>query len=252
MRSIRFRDKEIDFQSACVYCLRWAREKYPFERTFFFGKRSEVVQILAPLCHTHLSLANKISAAQKWSDRLAVLFGVILGGASCTGLLSYWAATEQGTLILNGLLGIITGGSLGFTLWAAIHFWLTPLFASAESKEIINSLRITKYDPNRGFLELSFANDTAAELARRSNLEILDEDLSSYNFYRISAHILSHDIRLNSNLSTTVTLHHPPSLKEAEELLLPIIDLVMARNGGEGCFYEIDCIEVEDLKTKPI
>lgn len=251
MRSIRFRDKEIDFQSACVYCLCWAREKYPFERTFFFGQRSEVLQIHAPLCHKHLRLANQISAAQRWSDRLAVLLGMILGGASCAGLLSYWDATAQGTLILNGLLGIITGGSLGFTLWAVIHFWLTPLFASAESKEIINSLRITKYDPSRGFLELSFANDTAAELARRANLEILDEDLSSYNLYRISAHILSHDIRLNSNLTTMVTLHRPPSLKEAEELLSPVIDLVMARNGGEGCFYETDCIEVEELKTKP-
>lgn len=247
MRAVRFRDRNIDFQTACVCCLRWAREMYPFERTFFFGKRSVLIQIPAPLCHIHLSLATKVSQAQRWCDRMAVILGGIFGCAVVAGLFQYWAATSQGAVITNALLALAVGASMGFTFWAAVHFGLTPLFASAESKKVINSLRVTRYDPNRGSIELTFVNETASELVRRANLEIVDEDLSGCRIYEISAHILSHDIRLNSNLATKVAMKHHPSLKDAEELLSPAIELIMARNGGEGCFYDLSAIAIREV-----
>lgn len=247
MKTVRFGNTHIDFLEACVHCLGWARETYAFERTFFFGRRSVQVQIPAPLCSEHLRHANKKSQAQIWCDRIGLGIGLIIGLAVCMGLLFHWSATGQDTSILAGLLAIFIGFSMGFTLWIFIHFWLTPQFASAETKAMINSLRITKYDPFRQILELTFSNDTAAELARRANLDILAEDLTGLKRFQVSAHIISHDIRLSAKIKTIVPLAQAPGLKEARKLLEPAIELVLARNLGKGCFYDIDSIEIQEI-----
>lgn len=247
MRTIRFRDTKIDFQNACVHCLGYASQTHSFERTFFFGRRSLLLRIPAPLCSEHWRSANRQSQAQVWCERIGLAIGALIGLAVSIGLVRYWSATGQGGSFQNVLLAIFVGFSMGFTLWALVHFWLVPYFASAETKAITNSLRITKYDPYRQILELAFSNDTVAELARRANLDRLAEDLSGLQRYRISAHILSHDIRLNTNLQTVVALAHVPDLKQAEELLAPVIEWVMARNLGKDCFYELEAIQVDEL-----
>jgi len=247
MKTVRFRDTRIDFQDACLHCLGWARETYTFERTFFFGRQSILLQIPAPLCSQHLRRVKMKSLAQICCDRIGLIVSAIIGLATCAGLLYVWSVNGQGTSVLNILLAILVGFSIFITTWTMAHFWITPLFASAETRAMINSLRITKYDAVRQFLELTFTNDTAAELARRANLDILAEDLTDFKRFEISAHILSHDIRLSANVKTVVPLDHAPSLKEARELLQPAIELVMARNLGEGCFYDIDSLEIHEL-----
>jgi hypothetical protein len=65
--------------------------------------------------------------------------------------------------------------------------------------------------------------------------------------YRISAHILDHDIRLNANLRTQVLPDHTPTQEEALVLLQPVIDSALARNVGEGTFCEVNGVEIEDV-----
>ena len=199
------------------------------------------------MCSEHLRLAAKKSGAQIWCDRIGLALGVVIGLAVCTGLLLHWSATGQGPSAVSILLAIFVGLSMGFTFWTATHFWATPQFASAETKAIINAVRITKYDPFRPILELTFSNNVVAELVRRANLDILAEDLSKLKRFQISAHILSHDIRLNTNIKTIVPLAQVPDLQEARELLEPAIEWVMLRNLGRDCFYDIDAIKVEEL-----
>jgi hypothetical protein len=248
MKTVSFRDTHIDFQEACVHCLGWARETYPFERTFTFGRQSMLVQIPAPLCPEHLRRARTVSPSQTWADRIGIALAVMIGLAVGAGLLYVRSAAGSEISFLNVLLAVVAGICLFVTVWAIAHFWLTPQFASAETKAILHSLRITKYDPFRQILELTFVNDSAAELARRANLELLApaEEWTGLKRFQISAHILSHDIRLSSNIDTVVPLEQAPSETEAEALLQPVIDLVLARNLGEGCFYEID-VEVREV-----
>jgi hypothetical protein len=151
--------------------------------------------------------------------------------------------------ILNILLAVMVGISLFVTTWAITYFWLTPLFASAETRAVTNSLRLTKYDPFRQVLELAFVNDTVAELTARENLPILDLNTDNLRQYRISAHILDHDIRYNGNITTQVLLDHIPTEKEAGDLLQPVIDKLMVQQMGEGTFYDLDLIEIENVTS---
>jgi hypothetical protein len=248
MRAIRFRGTQVEFQEACVHCLKYAREQYKIERTFIYGRRTILLQLPVPLCSDHLRLAMAKSPAQTWCERIGLAAGGILGIATCWGLMRYWSATGQGRLFLNLPLAIVGGICMFVLAWAITFFWLSPLFATTETKSVINSVRMTKYDPIHQILELAFANDTIAELTARQNLSILAQDVEGLRRVHISANILSHDIRLNGNLDTDVLLDHLPTLEEAERLLQPVIDMVMIRNLGEGCFYEISGIEINEYQ----
>jgi len=62
--------------------------------------------------------------------------------------------------------------------------------------------------------------------------------------YRLKAHLLCHDVRLNSWVETVVIREEEPSLAEAERLLWPAADALVARNGCEGCPYELSAVSV--------
>jgi hypothetical protein len=65
--------------------------------------------------------------------------------------------------------------------------------------------------------------------------------------YRISAVLLCHDVRLNTHIQVEAAFDHPPSLREAESLLWPEAERVVARNFCEGCAYELYAIEISAL-----
>jgi hypothetical protein len=248
MRAIRFRCTQVKFQEACVHCLKYAREEFKIERTFIYGRKTILLRLPVPLCSDHLRLAMAKSPAQTWCERIGLAAGGVLGVATCWGLMHYWSVTGQGRLLLDLPLAMFVGICMFVSAWASAYFWLSPLLANAETKSVIKSVHMTKYDPTHQILELAFANDTIAELTARQNLSILVQDIEGLRRIHISAQILSHDIRLNDNLSTDVLLDHLPPLEEAERLLQPVIDMVMIQNLGEGCFYEISGIEIIEYK----
>ncbi len=61
---------------------------------------------------------------------------------------------------------------------------------------------------------------------------------------RLKARILCHDVRLNDWVETVVTLEKPPTPQEAERLLWPTADALVARNLCEGCPYELSDITI--------
>ena len=71
---------------------------------------------------------------------------------------------------------------------------------------------------------------------------------SSLITYQISAALLCHDVRLNTHIQIKVTLDYPPSPAEAESLLWPEAERVVARNFCEDCPYELYGIEVVAMK----
>lgn len=63
--------------------------------------------------------------------------------------------------------------------------------------------------------------------------------------YRLKAHLLCHDVRLSNWIETVVVLEEAPGLADAERLLWPVADELVARNGGEGSPYELSAVSVE-------
>ena len=67
--------------------------------------------------------------------------------------------------------------------------------------------------------------------------------------YRIRAVLLCHDVRLNTHIQIEVSLDHFPTQSEAESLLWPEAERVVARNFCEGCNYEIYAVEVTVIES---
>ncbi len=106
---------------------------------------------------------------------------------------------------------------------------------------------MTRYDPSRNILELTFTNDTVAELTARANLAILIPEQENLRAFRIYGHILDHDIRYNNSIQTQVLLDHAPTKQEALALLQPVVDKVMVQQLGEGTFYDLSILAIEEF-----
>lgn len=173
MRSIRFYGQQIKFSPVCVCCLQPVHKEYNIDRTFYYGRNSILLQLPVPLCQQHYQKAITQSPAQIWCERIGLAGGVIFGLAVTWGLMRYWSVTEQGSLLSNLLLALIVGGSMIISIWAVTKYWIAPLFTFAETKAILNSVRMTSFDPSRQILELTIENETVANLTASENQSIL-------------------------------------------------------------------------------
>jgi hypothetical protein len=63
--------------------------------------------------------------------------------------------------------------------------------------------------------------------------------------YHIRALLLCHDVRLNTSIETRATLGHIPTEEEAIQLLWPVGEEMVARNGCEGCPFELGVYSIE-------
>ncbi len=62
--------------------------------------------------------------------------------------------------------------------------------------------------------------------------------------YHIRAHLLCHDVRLNTYVETNIVLDRFPSADEALRLLYPAADAEVTRNFCEGCPYDLSIIHI--------
>jgi hypothetical protein len=247
MRTIRFHDTDLQFPEACAVCLNWPHQRVRFDKTFIFGNGSQILSLQVPLCSQHQQHFLLKSSAQKWCRRLAMVGAGIVFAASVAGLLLDWAYTGETAHWWNFPLALVFGLCFGFSFWAVVFFWVEPLFASPLTKAVRSSVSMLRFDPYRPLLDVRFENDTFAELTSRQNLSILDVDASGLKCYHLEAAIHSDDIRLNGSLETNVLLARLPSEAEARSLLEPSARVVMARNLGEGCFYEILVTGIKEI-----
>jgi len=238
----------VKFPDACVCCLGCVHHNFNIERTFTYGKRSIILKLPVPMCNKHFALAVVRSPAQIWCQRIGLVAGIGSGLAVGRGLMRYWSATGQGSLVSNLLLVLVIGICFAVTVWAVFYFWLAPLFVFAETRSVIHSVRMTKYDPFHQTLELAFVNDTVAELTLRENLATVIPDVVS-EIYHISAHLKDEDIRVSCRIETDVLLDHHPTVQDARLLLQPVIDRLMVQQLGQETFYEVDRIEVSKYQT---
>lgn len=247
MRTLQFRGTQIHFVDACPVCLTATHREHEFQRTFTYGRRSIHLSLRVPLCSRHNKDVSVKTRAQRWSERLSPVAGTLVGLAVGTGLLRYWSVTNQGSALFNVLIALSVAISFAVTVWAILLFWIAPSFASPAAKAVLRSLRMTRYDPSRNILELTFTNDTVAELTARANLAILIAGQENLRAFRIYGHILDHDIRYNNSIQTQVLLDHAPTQEEALALLQPVVEKVMVQQLGEGTFYDLSILAVEEF-----
>lgn len=244
MRRIQFYGQQIKFPSACACCLKAVHKEYNFEQVFTYGRRSIILQLPVPLCHYHFQQASAQSPAQLWSERLGTAFGAMFGLTVFFALLNYWSGTQQGFYVSNLFLAFIIGSSMAVIIWAIAKFWVAPLFAFRETRAVLRSVQMKKFDPTRQILEIVFQNETIAELTVRENLAALITANENMRQYFISAHLVDEDKRWNGRIDTNILLDHSPSLQEAEQLLEPVIERFMIQQNGIGTFYEINDIKI--------
>ncbi len=244
MRTIKFYGQQIKFPAACVCCMRPVHDEHKLEKNFFYGKQSILVELPVPMCRQHYEQATTRSPAQVTCERIGIAGGGAVWIIVAWALLRYWSATGQGGLWFNIPLAIIIGACMALVTWAIMQFWITPFFAFAATKAVLHSVRMMRFDPRRQILDLTFENETIAELTARENLSNLATADETLQVVHISAQILDHDIRMNQHIETKVLLAHRPDTKEAEQLLQPVIDCLLVQQMGEGTFYEVNVIEI--------
>lgn len=169
MKSIQLHGTQVRFPDICLICLGQRYKEHKMESTFVYGRRSMVLSLMIPLCQTHYKVASSKSRVQVWCERLAPIFGFITGVIAGAALLGYWMVSEQGSLPMNIPIALFVGTSAAVLVWAILYFWVAPQLASTETKDLLKSVRIAKYDPFRQIMEVAFANETAAELTAREN-----------------------------------------------------------------------------------
>ena len=57
--------------------------------------------------------------------------------------------------------------------------------------------------------------------------------------YRLRARLLCHDVRMNRWIESTVALATAPNVAEAQRLLQPLADQIVAADHCEDCPYEL-------------
>ena len=166
---LTFKGLDIVFPYFCMVCQQPAEKQYTVSKTFFYGKRSITINQTIPLCSQHHAIANTKSSTEIIVERLGVIIGILTGMEVTGGLLWYWTRTEEGNIFINIFLASVVG--IGFFLisWTAISLLLSPVFAGADSKLVRESLKIRRYWPGSGEVQLEFANESCADMVANAN-----------------------------------------------------------------------------------
>lgn len=247
MRTLQFRGAQLDFPRACACCLGPAHKFYLSEKTFIYGRQSRSLTLLVPMCDRHLAQASASGWLQTLLERLSVWIGALTGVLVAGGLFNYWMASGSTNLWVNIPLALVVGACFFVSAWALVLFYVAPLFKPAAARRVADVVRMTRFDPFRGLLNVQFENETFGELTARANPRLLVVEPDRQRLVQISAHIQDDDIRLSGRLETRVLLAGLPTQAEALALLAPAIELCLVQQGGKDTFYAVDAIEMVEL-----
>jgi hypothetical protein len=241
--TVKLSGTDVIFPPVCVVCAAPVEDEYRIERTFVYGRRSILIRLPVPMCAAHAAQAKSQSRGEVVCERMGRLLGVLLGLGAMGGLLIYWSGAGLGTGLLNWLLAAFVGLGLGLSAYVAARFWLAPTLAAPETKAIRHSVRLNRFWPARNVLELTFDNaHIAAWTAQLNGADSLPAP--SPQRYLIRANLLCHDVRLNTHVETVAQLDHSPTMAEAERLLWPVANALVARYDCEDCPYDLSDIAI--------
>lgn len=167
-KTIEVQSAQLKFPPTCVACMSPATKQYEVSQVYSRGTKSSTVQINVPMCTPHFEAASAKSTVEKLIAILAVIVGICLGLAALAILVTRWVGDDS--LILKLVIGSIIGFGVFVMAWAMVAVWIAPMFASTESKEARNAVRIVLVSPYAEVLRLEFKNEQLAEIVQKETL----------------------------------------------------------------------------------
>ena len=164
---IEVQSAHLTFPNMCVVCMSPASKHYEVSQVYSQGTKSSTVRISVPICDLHYEAASAKNAAEKLIAILAVILGICMGLAALVILIMRWVGDNS--LILKLIISSIVGFGVFVMAWALIALWVAPMFASTESKEARNAVRIVLVSPHAEVLRLEFKNEQLAEIIQKEN-----------------------------------------------------------------------------------
>lgn len=166
-KSIDVHSANLRFPDTCVVCMSPATKQYEVSQVYSQGTKSSTVRINVPMCSSHFEAASAKSTAEKLIAILAVIIGIGMGFSALVILIMRWVGDDS--LILKLIIGSIVGFGVFVMAWALVALWIAPMFASTESKEARNAVRIVLVSPYAETLRLDFKNEQLAEIIQKEN-----------------------------------------------------------------------------------
>ena len=168
-KTIEVQSSQLEFPPTCVVCMSPATKRYEVSQVYSRGTGSATVRINVPMCSSHFEAASVKNIFEKLVGIVGVIVGILAGIAALIILIMRWVPTGNDSIILKLLIGSIVGFGFFIMVWAMFAFWIAPMFATRESKEARNAIRIVQVSPHAEILRLEFMNEGLAEIVQKEN-----------------------------------------------------------------------------------
>ena len=154
---------QFTFPSVCVACMSPSSKYFGVEQVYTYGNKTYRMKVDVPMCEQHYQAASFKSSIEKFVEKLVAPGGGILAGiAAMILLILRWVGDNS--LIIKLFIGAIMGFGVFVMVWWVVSAFIAPLFATRESKQARNAVKITRHSPIDQITRLEFANEQMAEL----------------------------------------------------------------------------------------
>jgi len=144
-----------------------ALKQFLLEKIFTYGRRSYTIKVNVPMCHQHFEAASFKGTAERVAGYLAMAGGILAGILAMIILLLRWEG--ENSILTKLFVGGMVGFGFFILVWWIIFASIVPLFATRESKEARNAVKITRYWPREEFVRLEFKNEHLTEIVQRAS-----------------------------------------------------------------------------------
>ena len=165
-KSIDVKLAQFKFPSMCVVCMSPSTKYYGVEQVYTVGQKTYRMKVDVPMCERHYQAASFKSMAEKIVEKfLALGCGALAGLAAMIVLILRWVGDNS--LILKLFIGSIMGFGVFAMVWWVISSFIAPVFATSDSKQARNAVKITLHSPISQVTRLEFTNEQLAEMLQK-------------------------------------------------------------------------------------
>jgi len=166
-KSVDVKLAQFKFPSMCVVCMSPSSKYFGIEQVYTYGRKTYRMKVDVPMCEQHYQAASFKSTVEKVVEKFVALgCGALAGVAAMIVLILRWVGDNS--LILKLFMGSIMGFGAFVMVWWVISSFVAPLFATRESKEARNAVKITLHSPITQVTRLEFANEQLAEMLQKA------------------------------------------------------------------------------------
>jgi len=166
-KSVDVKLAQFKFPSMCVVCMSPSSKYFGVEQVYTYGRKTYRMKVDVPMCERHYQAASFKNAMEKFVEKFIAIGGGILTGIGAMMILILrWVGDNS--IILKLFIGSIFGLGAFALVWWVISSFIAPIFATSESKEARNAVKITLHSPITHVTRLQFANEQLAEILQET------------------------------------------------------------------------------------